>query len=247
MNTQQGPNPWPPESFVKAGLSAQSTGDPIGDMIRDPKNTHIDIAEIAMCLARLGRFSGHGNRWISVAAHSRVVCDEAMVLVNDDSYDIADGFTDVERWEIALAALLHDAHEAFIGDTTRPVLEYFEDRCPEFAEARDDLATSIDEAVFAAVGIELPMKPWALDVVRDADDKVGRVEAMQIGITESTGMTPQDRLLALRIERECTATFEEDASRFANMVSQLVGIMDDVRAVTAMKSTRTPHTRMKRA
>ena len=246
MNIQNRPNLSQVESLGQPGLPVQNTRDPISNMIRDPKGADVDFDELAMCLARLGRFSGHGNRWISVAAHSRVVCDEALALLDTDMYDVGDGFSEVERWEIVMAALLHDVHEAFIGDTTRPMLDYYQDRCPEFAEARDDLATSIDEAVFAAVGIELPMKPWALDVVRDADDKVGRIEAMHVGITDATGMTPQEKLIALRIERECTATFAEDASRFANMVRQIAGILTDARAIEKKRSTATRPPRLAR-
>lgn len=63
-----------------------------------------DLAEIAGALARINSYAGHARRPVSVAQHSLLVGE----LVNP-------------RWR--LPALLHDAHEAFLGDWTRPGIE----------------------------------------------------------------------------------------------------------------------------
>jgi len=69
----------------------------------EPANYKFDAAEVATALARTARFGGHTQHFYSVAQHS--------VLVSRR-------FTDQND---RLAALLHDAAEAFIGDISRPV------------------------------------------------------------------------------------------------------------------------------
>jgi len=68
----------------------------------DPTNNVIRVTDIAHALANVCRFAGHVSEFYSVAQHS--------VLV---SYIVAP--------ENALAALFHDAAEAYIGDVTRPL------------------------------------------------------------------------------------------------------------------------------
>ena len=66
-----------------------------------------DIREIAHALAQINRFTGHCKRPYSVAEHS--------VLVST----IAE--TEGASTSAQLAALLHDAHEAYTGDVSSPV------------------------------------------------------------------------------------------------------------------------------
>lgn len=70
-----------------------------------PQTTDIDIEDIARSLANIMRFNGHLETQISVARHSLEV-----------SYLVPT--------ELALAALLHDAHEAYVGDVVRPVKRF---------------------------------------------------------------------------------------------------------------------------
>lgn len=72
----------------------------------NPRAEDVCIEDVAFALARINRFTGHCEPY-SVAEHS-VRC--AMVL-RRQGHD--------ER--IQLAGLLHDAHEAYVGDVSRPL------------------------------------------------------------------------------------------------------------------------------
>lgn len=67
----------------------------------DPQPEMIDIGDIAHALARIFRFTGHGNEY-SVAQHSILV-----------SYRVP--------LELAFQGLMHDAHEAYMGDISAPL------------------------------------------------------------------------------------------------------------------------------
>ena len=72
--------------------------------LANPKVEDIDIEDIAQSLSMLARFNGHIKYFYTVAEHSIWVADRLMP-------------------EIAIYGLLHDAHEAYIGDITTPVAE----------------------------------------------------------------------------------------------------------------------------
>ncbi|VTU01022.1 Uncharacterized protein OS=Fibrella aestuarina BUZ 2 GN=yfdR PE=4 SV=1 [Gemmataceae bacterium] len=67
----------------------------------DPRPGEVDILDISHALANTCRFTGHCKQFYSVAQHS--------VLASR-----------VVKPEAALAALLHDAAEAYMGDIARP-------------------------------------------------------------------------------------------------------------------------------
>ena len=67
----------------------------------------IDPADIARALAHICRFGGHSKAFYSVAQHSAIVCD----LLEER------GATPDEL----MAALLHDASEAYLGDLPHPI------------------------------------------------------------------------------------------------------------------------------
>lgn len=73
--------------------------------INNPELKDINIEDIAWSLSNINRFNGHLQIQISVARHSLEVSE----LVPE---------------ELQLAALLHDAPEAYLGDVTRPVKHY---------------------------------------------------------------------------------------------------------------------------
>jgi hypothetical protein len=93
---------------IKCAPWAQTYSGRAVDLLA-PQLEQIDIKDIAMALNRLPRFNGHTLLPWSVAAHSVAVERE---LVPTGALPL-----EAER----LAALLHDAHEAYTGDIISPM------------------------------------------------------------------------------------------------------------------------------
>lgn len=166
-------------------ISQISTGHLV-DLI-SPDLRRIDVRrDIAEPLAALARFNGHmerrhpkGHIW-SVGQHC-VVGAKAMLAETDNPL-------------AALAFLLHDAHEAFIGDIPTPVA-----RALAYEVTLDGGVTAgvfvraalmrikhrLDLAIWRLAGIALPPQ-WTLDLVTEMDHRMLAAEARQIlGVAEA--------------------------------------------------------------
>jgi 5'-nucleotidase len=100
----------------------------------------VDIADIAHALANQCRFSGHVKEFFSVAQHS-VIC----------SFIVEPGFE--------LAALLHDAQEAYLQDMARPLKID-----PHFGQAYRGAEKRAEKVIAEVFGTPYPMPPevkWA--------------------------------------------------------------------------------------
>lgn len=75
----------------------------------DPDPASIDIFDIALALGKQCRFAGHVTRFYSVAEHC--------VLLSE--------LVDPGNPLLQLAALLHDAEEAYTGDISQPLKSLF--------------------------------------------------------------------------------------------------------------------------
>ena len=97
----------------------------------DPASNVIRVTDIAHALAHVCRFAGHTREFYSVAQHSVLV---SLIVPPED----------------ALAALFHDATEAYIGDVSSPLKQLLPDY--QAIEAR------LHADIFAKLGIpaELP-------------------------------------------------------------------------------------------
>jgi 5'-deoxynucleotidase YfbR-like HD superfamily hydrolase len=84
----------------------------------NPRVEDIHIQDIAGALSKINRFGGHSIRAYSVGQHCILGSYEVERLTKDPV--------------IALAFLLHDASEAYLGDVVRPVKHL-----PEFAFYRE--------------------------------------------------------------------------------------------------------------
>lgn len=76
--------------------------------LRLPRPDAVTLDHVSHSLAQINRFTGHARRPYSVAEHSLLVAEVMQRLLSADPHAI-------------LAALLHDAHEAYIGDATPAV------------------------------------------------------------------------------------------------------------------------------
>jgi hypothetical protein len=84
-----------------------------------PQPSQIFLCDIAISLERIPRFNAHTTiRTWSVAQHS--------LLVANLVAEVAIALDDEPDPSLRLAALLHDAHEAYTGDITAPLKRAFE-------------------------------------------------------------------------------------------------------------------------
>lgn len=87
----------------------------------DPQPEEIKIEDIAYALANQCRFNGHCNRFYSVAEHSVLV---AALVEQEDR----------------LAALLHDASEAYLSDIPSPIKQFL----PDYKRMEEKVQTAIE-------------------------------------------------------------------------------------------------------
>lgn len=87
----------------------------------NPKADNIDIVDIATALSNICRFTGH-VKFFSVAEHSVYVAARV-------------------RPSLRLAALLHDASEAYLGDIASPLKQFL----PDYRRIEAHLQTAIYE------------------------------------------------------------------------------------------------------
>ena len=111
-----------------------------------PSPRHIEIGDIAHALSNICRFGGHTREFYSVAQHSVMA-------------------SRIVPPEHALAALLHDAAEAYVGDMVLPAKQML----PEFRTLEAD----VWQAVAVAFGLpeELPACVKRADLVMLATER----------------------------------------------------------------------------
>ena len=132
----------------------------------EPRFEQVDFTSVATALSRIPRFLGytHGGS-LSVAQH----CVEGAQAIERET----------GRQDAAAAFLLHDAHEAFIGDIVTPVqraLEVYSSDASVVHAAFRVLKDRIDAVIYAAAGIEWPLDDETCDIVRTFDLRMCRME-----------------------------------------------------------------------
>ena len=121
----------------------------------NPKESDVNVSLIAQALSRIPRFNGltGDDGSYSVAQHC-VVGADAMYEATGDK-------------ELAVRFLLHDAHEAFLGDITRPV-----QKClgSDFCRQLDSKKSKWDEVIYQKFGLTPPSSFEKTDLIHKMDD-----------------------------------------------------------------------------
>ncbi len=108
----------------------------------------VDWLDVAESLSKICRFNGHTTHFYSVAQHCVLVAD----MLEPD---------------LRLHGLLHDAHEAYIGDHTTPMKTAL--KTLGAGDAMDALEMAVDTAIHAAAGLEYPLPTYIRAQVKLAD------------------------------------------------------------------------------
>lgn len=114
--------------------------------IFDLQPEDIDLDTIAHSLARTCRFNGQVAGFLSVAGHSIGCALRAVEL---------------DRRDLALECLMHDAAEAYTGDLVRPIKHH-----PDFKQVYLNLESGIEEHIAANFGLQYPFDPF----IKEMDD-----------------------------------------------------------------------------
>lgn len=121
-------------------------------------HTNMPIEELARRMSGINRFNNASPRAYSVAKHAIVVMK---LLPSDASYNAQK------------MAMMHDAHEAYIGDLSRPVKQAFGSRWAALEESHDDI-------IFARYGVEMNAADRV--AVSAADNLANRIEVATLGL-----------------------------------------------------------------
>jgi hypothetical protein len=117
--------------------------------LTEPRREDVVITDIAASLSKLCRFTGHVRDFYSVAEHS---------------VRVAEVVAEIEPDPLAQCyGLLHDAHEAYLGDFSTPLKSVLG------REALARLVGPIDAAIHAAFGLAWPAPEWIAGAVKRAD------------------------------------------------------------------------------
>ena len=145
-----------------------------------PTPEQIRLVDIAHALSRIARFNGHiaGPLPWSVASHSLLVES----LLPADAGPV-----------LRLHALLHDAHEAYLGDVPTPVKRALTAALDGFARYDPNLAKPVSPA-----DAGLPYGP----IADRLDAAVWAAFALPVSTAAETDAVHAADMLALRIERD---------------------------------------------
>ncbi len=171
-----------------------------------PDPATIDLDDIAHGLARQARFNGHtpGEPY-SVARHSLWVCRYFLP----------------EAPRMALLGLLHDAHEAYLGDIVRPVAHSE----PELHRAFKRLKGRLQTAIYAALRVDPPHGDEAI-AIRDVDNQALACEARAFMVSRGEDWNLPVTVIMPRAEQVpiCPQPWVADKCQFLHEYEVLQGV-----------------------
>jgi hypothetical protein len=139
--------------------------------LANPEASEIAVEDIAHGLAHTCRFAGQCDAFYSVAEHSVLVSQIVP--------------------QAGLAALFHDAAEAFIGDMSRPLKQLL----PEYTK----IEKQIERAIFHRFGIDWP----APADVKTADYRVMAAEQVRLMPAGTNEWLHAASILPAKVEIRC--------------------------------------------
>ena len=121
----------------------------------NPTEDMIDIEDVAHALSQLCRFTGHCDRFYSVAEHSLI----GALLFMERGDD-----------ELAFEFLMHDAHEAYVGDLSTNLKKL----CPDFKVVEE----RVDKLIRKKYKLRniMPLKVKEMDIRMLATEKANLLE-----------------------------------------------------------------------
>jgi hypothetical protein len=148
----------------------------------DPRPEEIDPLDVAHSLGYQCRYGGHTKRFYSVAEH----CILMSLWVQEWCHNAeAEGRAPIADEVIritALAALLHDATEAYVVDVPRPLKRHLEGYF------------EIEQRVAVSVALRFGLPSWELpSIVHEADNRILMDERAQL-------LSPPPQRWALELE-----------------------------------------------
>jgi len=152
------------------------------ECLSDPST--YNVIDIAHALSRLNRYAGHSPGLpLSVAEHSVMVANEFKCLAPirlSDGENLADG---------EMAALLHDASEAYLIDLPSPLKKII----PEYQVIED----RVQKSIFASYKLKLSQP--VLDLIREIDIAVRSTELTKPHLTaDEAKIAFLERYIALK-------------------------------------------------
>lgn len=136
----------------------------------EPQIEDISFHDIARSLSNLSRFAGHGWKFYSVAQHSCVVAG----LLPE---------------HLRHHGLLHDAHEAFVGDISSPVKAALGKVIPGFSGAFRQIESRLIGLIYEKADFKLPT-PAESAQVKKADLVALAIEQREIMLSPNIWNLP---------------------------------------------------------
>jgi hypothetical protein len=176
----------------------------------NPDPDQVDIQDIAINLARQVRYNGSCGQY-TIAEHSVHIHDEALKKDWPDDW--------------CLLALLHDAHEAYIGDWITPAVNALSLMMFDLGDIKDEKAVSravgvlknrTDSAIFAALGLNTRKLPGAAyHGVKRLDAGALMTERDYLMPTQPESWGAYETIARLSFEPKCW-DFEKARAQFLN-------------------------------